>query len=72
MVETTGNVASHTAKAAAEDGLAQAFTYEADERNSSEWRAWGVLASTSTVRPMMCVSDGIELGSMETLAAEFP
>ena len=39
MVETTGNVASHAAKAAAEDGLAQAFTYEADERNSSEWRA---------------------------------
>lgn len=27
----TGNVASHTAKAAEDEGLAQAFTYEADE-----------------------------------------
>lgn len=39
MAEAAGNVASHTAKAAPEEGLAQAFTYEADERTSSEWRA---------------------------------
>lgn len=32
MVEATGNVASHTAKAASEEGLAQAFMYEADEK----------------------------------------
>lgn len=35
----TGNVASHTAKAAEEEeGLAQAFTHEADEWRVSEWR----------------------------------
>lgn len=39
MVEATGNVASHIAKAAPEEGLAQAFTYDADERRFSEWRA---------------------------------
>lgn len=72
MVEATGNVASHTAKAASEEGLAQAFTYEADEKWSSEWRAWGGLAAASSVRPVVCVSDGKELGSMETLAADFP
>ncbi len=38
MVEATGNVASHTAKAAPEEGSAQAFTYDADDRRSSEWR----------------------------------
>ena len=36
MEEATGNVVSHTAKAAADEGLAQAFTYEADERRASE------------------------------------
>lgn len=39
MVEVTGTVASHTDKAAADEGSAQAFTYEVDEIRSSEWRA---------------------------------
>lgn len=38
MVEASGNVASHTAMEAADEGLAQAFTYEAGENRSSEWR----------------------------------
>lgn len=38
IVEAAGNVASHTARAAADEGLAQASTYEADERRASEWR----------------------------------
>ena len=38
MVEATGNMASHSAKAAAEEGLAQAFAYDADKR-FSEWSA---------------------------------
>lgn len=39
MLEATGNLASHIAKAAPEEGLAHAFTYDADERRFSEWRA---------------------------------
>lgn len=70
MVEATDNVASLTAKAAADEGLAQAFTYEEDE-SSSERRAEGELAAASTVRPVICISDGKELGSVDTLAAEF-
>lgn len=68
MGEATGNVASHTAKAAAEEGLAQAFTYEADKSRSSGFRAGGELAAASTVRPVTLVSGG----SVETLAAEIP
>ena len=68
MAEATGNVASHTAKAAAEEGSAQAFTYEADKSRSSGWRAGGELAATSTMRPVTSVSGG----SADTLAAEFP
>ena len=39
MMAGTGDMASYTAKAAADEGSAQAFTYEADERRRSEWRA---------------------------------
>lgn len=68
----TGNVASRSAKAAAEEGLAQAFTYAADRRRSSGWGARGGLATAPTAWPGMFVSDGRALGGMETLAAEFP
>lgn len=38
MAGGSGNEAPHTAKAAADEGLAHAFTYEADKRRSSERR----------------------------------
>lgn len=69
MVLPTGDVVSHTGREAAEEGLAQAWTYEADEGKSVLCRVLEKLAGASTERPVFC--DGKVQRGMESLAAEF-